>query len=78
MLKSQAMDIVKSLEVRRKSSSKRHENDEVEDEKTKSTEALDKSVVQVKKQYIFIPHTSLDKFEYVKNDVMFVEFIVNH
>ncbi|XP_075981938.1 TNF-receptor-associated factor-like [Anticarsia gemmatalis] len=76
--RSQAMDIVKTLQVRRKSSSKRHDYDEGEDEKTKSTEALDKSVVQLKRQYIFIPHTSLDKFEYIKNDVMFVEFVVNH
>lgn len=76
--RSQAMDIVKSLQLRRKSSSKRHDYDEGEDERTKSTEALDKSVVQLKRQYIFIPHTSLDKFEYVKNDVMFFEFVVNH
>lgn len=73
------MDIVKSLQFRRKSSSKRHDYDDGDgDEKTKSTEALDKSVIQLKKQYIFIPHTSLDKFEYIKNDVMFFEFIVNH
>lgn len=69
------MDIVKSLDLRRKSSSKRHDYDE--DEKTRSTEALDKGILQLKRQYIFIPHTSLDKFEYVKNDVMFLEFIVN-
>lgn len=71
------MDIVKGLQLRRKSSSKRHDYDDAEDEKTKSTEALDRSVLQLKKQFIFIPHTSLDKFEYVKNDVMFLEFIVN-
>ncbi|CAH0591713.1 unnamed protein product [Chrysodeixis includens] len=74
--RSQAMDIVKTLQIRRKSSSKRHDYDEGE-EVYKSSEALDKSVLQLKKQYIFIPHTSLDKFEYVKNDVMFVEFLVN-
>uniref|UniRef100_A0A1E1WEW3 MATH domain-containing protein n=1 Tax=Pectinophora gossypiella TaxID=13191 RepID=A0A1E1WEW3_PECGO len=73
--KNQAMDIVKSLQLRRKSSSKRHDYDDAE--KTRSTEALDKSVLQLKRQYIFIPHTSLDKFEYVKNDVAFLEFIVN-
>lgn len=74
------MDIVKSLQLRRKSSSKRHDYDAAEQdvEKTRgSTEALDKSVLQLKRQFIFIPHTSLDKFEYVKNDVMFMEFIVN-
>ncbi|CAK1542444.1 unnamed protein product [Leptosia nina] len=71
--KKQAMDIVKSLELRRKSSSKLHDYDE----KTKSTESLDQGVIQMKRQYVFIPHTSLDKFEYVKNDVMFLEFIVN-
>lgn len=74
------MDIVKSLQLRRKSSSKRHDYDATEQdvEKTRgSTEALDKSVLQLKRQFIFIPHTSLDKFEYVKNDVMFMEFIVN-
>ncbi|KAJ0172471.1 hypothetical protein K1T71_011610 [Dendrolimus kikuchii] len=77
--RKQAMDIVKSLQIRRKSSSKRHDYDEgaEQDEKTKSNEALDKSILQLKRQYIFIPHTSLDKFEYVKNDVMFLEFIVN-
>ncbi|KAL0830197.1 hypothetical protein ABMA28_003652 [Loxostege sticticalis] len=78
--RSQAMDIVKSLQLRRKSSSKRHDYDAAEQdvEKTRgSTEALDKSVLQLKRQFIFIPHTSLDKFEYVKNDVMFMEFIVN-
>ncbi|KAJ8728498.1 hypothetical protein PYW07_006194 [Mythimna separata] len=77
--RTQAMDIVKSLQLRRRSSSKRHDYDERdgEDERSKSTEALDKSVTQLKRQYVFIPHTSLDKFEYVKNDVMFVEFIVN-
>lgn len=68
------MDIVKSLDLRRKSSSKRHDYDD-EDEKTKSTETLD--IIQLKRQYIFIPHTSLDKFEYIKNDVMFIEIIVN-
>ncbi|CAH2088393.1 unnamed protein product [Euphydryas editha] len=72
--RSQAMDIVKSLDLRRKSSSKRHDTDD-EDEKTKSTETLD--IIQLKRQYIFIPHTSLDKFEYIKNDVMFLEIIVN-
>lgn len=71
------MDIVKTLQIRRKSSSKRHDYDEGEEDRYKSNEALDKSVLQLKKQYIFIPHTSLDKFEYVKNDVMFVEFLVN-
>lgn len=75
--RSQAMDIVKSLQLRRKSSSKRHDYDDGEEDKNKSSETLDKSVTQLKRQYIFIPHTSLDKFEYVKNDVMFVEFIVN-
>lgn len=69
------MDIVKSLDLRRKSSSKRHDDDDDEDEKTKSTETLD--IIQLKRQYIFIPHTSLDKFEYIKNDVMFIEIIVN-
>ncbi|KOB78396.1 Uncharacterized protein OBRU01_02425 [Operophtera brumata] len=73
----QAMDIVKSLQLRRKSSSKRHDYDENPDDKHKSNEALDKSVLQLKRQYIFIPHTSLDKFDYIKNDVMFLEFIVN-
>ncbi|XP_045453559.1 TNF receptor-associated factor 3 [Melitaea cinxia] len=72
--RSQAMDIVKSLDLRRKSSSRRHDYDD-EDEKTKSTETLD--IIQMKRQYIFIPHTSLDKFEYIKNDVMFIEIIVN-
>ncbi|PZC73734.1 hypothetical protein B5X24_HaOG208918 [Helicoverpa armigera] len=71
------MDIVKSLQLRRKSSSKRHDYDEAEDDSRKSSEQLDKTVTQMKRQYIFIPHTSLDKFEYVKNDVMFIEFIVN-
>lgn len=71
------MDIVKSLPLRRKSSSKSHDYDEAHDDKNRSTENLDKSVTQLKRQYIFIPHTSLDKFEYVKNDVMFIEFIVN-
>ncbi|XP_026316407.1 TNF receptor-associated factor 3 [Hyposmocoma kahamanoa] len=75
--RSQAMDIVKSLQIRRKSSSKRHDYDEVGDNKTRSNEQLDKSLLQLKRQYIFIPHTSLDKFEYIKNDVMFLEFIVN-
>ncbi|CAG5057853.1 unnamed protein product [Parnassius apollo] len=75
--RSQAMDIVKSLQLRRKSSSKCHDYDEASDEKTKSTENLDMNVIQMKRQYIFIPHTSLDKFEYIKNDVMFLEFIVN-
>ncbi|XP_045778218.1 TNF receptor-associated factor 3 [Maniola jurtina] len=75
--KNQAMDIVKSLDLRRKSSSKRHDYDETGDEKTKSTETLDMGVIQMKRQYIFIPHTSLDKFEYIKNDVMFLEFLVN-
>lgn len=76
--RNQAMDIVKSLQLKRKSSSKRHDYDDGgDDEKTKSSDTLDKSVTQLKRQYIFIPHTSLDKFEYVKNDVMFVEFIVN-
>ncbi|XP_023950830.2 TNF receptor-associated factor 3 [Bicyclus anynana] len=74
--KNQAMDIVKSLDLRRRSSSKKHDFDEG-DEKTKSTDTLDLSVVQMKRQYIFIPHTSLDKFEYIKNDVMFLEFLVN-
>lgn len=69
------MDIVKSLQVRRKSSSKRHDYDSM-DEKTRSTETLDKSVTQLKRQYVFIPHTSLDKFEYVKGDAVFFEFIV--
>ncbi|XP_030023360.2 TNF receptor-associated factor 3 [Manduca sexta] len=73
----QANDIVKTLQLRRKSSSKRHDYDEAEDEKTKSNEALDKSVLQMKRQYIFIPHSNLDKFEYIKNDVMFIEFVVN-
>lgn len=71
------MDIVKSLQLRRKSSSKRHDYDDGDEDKNKSTETLDKSVTQLKRQYIFIPHTSLDKFEYVKNDVMFIEFMVN-
>ncbi|XP_068623159.1 TNF receptor-associated factor 2 [Battus philenor] len=75
--RSQAMDIVKSLQLKRKSSSKRHDYDEPSDERTKSTENLDMNVIQMKRQYIFIPHTSLDKFEYIKNDVMFLEFIVN-
>ncbi|KAH9638468.1 hypothetical protein HF086_016793 [Spodoptera exigua] len=77
--RAQAMDIVKSLQLKRKSSSKRHDYDDGggDEEKTKSSETLDKSVTQLKRQYIFIPHTSLDKFEYVKNDVMFIEFIVN-
>ncbi|CAH0718887.1 unnamed protein product, partial [Brenthis ino] len=73
--RSQAMDIVKSLDLRRKSSSKRHDYEE--EEKTRSNEALDKGILQLKRQYIFIPHTSLDKFEYIKNDVMFLEFLVN-
>ncbi|XP_073954383.1 uncharacterized protein [Choristoneura fumiferana] len=73
--RSQAMDIVKSLQVRRKSSSKRHDYDST-DEKTRSTETLDKSVTQLKRQYVFIPHTSLDKFEYVKGDAVYFEFIV--
>ncbi|KAM3956337.1 TNF-receptor-associated factor-like [Aphomia sociella] len=76
--RKQAMDIVKCLQVRRKSAATRHDYDDEEDEKTKSTETLDKTVVQVKRQYIFIPHTSLDKLEYIKNDVMFFEFIVNN
>lgn len=71
------MDIVKSLQIRRKSSSKRHDYDEGGEDKTRSTEQLDKSLLQLKRQYIFIPHTSLDKFEYIKNDIMFLEFIVN-
>lgn len=71
------MDIVKSLQLRRKSSSNRHDYDENPEDKNKSTEALDKSVLQMKRQYIFIPHTSLDKFDYIKNDVIFLEFIVN-
>ncbi|KAJ2941104.1 hypothetical protein O0L34_g10338 [Tuta absoluta] len=76
--RAQAMDIVKSLQVRRKSSSKRHDYDSgAADDKNKSNEALDKSLLQLKRQYIFIPHTSLDKFDYIKNDVMFFEFIVN-
>ncbi|XP_072945507.1 uncharacterized protein Traf-like isoform X2 [Epargyreus clarus] len=72
--RNQAMDIVKSLQLRRKSSSKRHDYDD--DEKTRSTETLDKTLLQLKRQHIFIPHTSLDKFEYIKNDVMFLEFLV--
>lgn len=68
------MDIVKSLELKRKTITKFHEDN---NEKTKSTESLDQGIVQMKRQYIFIPHTSLDKFEYVKNDVMFFEFIVS-
>ncbi|XP_060806484.1 TNF receptor-associated factor 3-like [Amyelois transitella] len=72
--RSQAMDIVKSLQVRRKTSPS--QDYETEDERTKSTEALDKSVVQLKRQYVFFPHTSLDKLEYVKNDTMFLEFTV--
>lgn len=74
--RNQAMDIVKSLQLRRKSSSHRHDYDST-DEKTRSTEALDKTVTQLKRQYIFIPHTSLDKFEYVKGNTVFFEFIVN-
>ncbi|CAH2055587.1 unnamed protein product, partial [Iphiclides podalirius] len=75
--RSQAMDIVKTLQLRRKSSSRQHDYEEDNEEKTRSTENLDMNVVQMKRQYIFIPHTSLDKFEYIKNDVMFMEFIVN-
>ncbi|CAF4764126.1 unnamed protein product [Pieris macdunnoughi] len=70
--RSQAMDIVKSLELRRKSKLKEDAN-----ERSKSTESLDQGVIQMKRQYIFIPHASLDKFEYIKNEVMFFEFIVN-
>ncbi|XP_050682823.1 TNF receptor-associated factor 3 [Leptidea sinapis] len=73
--RNQAMDIVKSLELRRKSSSRRHDHDA--EEMSKSTESLDQTVIQMKRQYIFVPHTSLDKFEYIKNDVMFLEFIVS-
>ncbi|XP_053616519.1 TNF receptor-associated factor 1 [Plodia interpunctella] len=72
--RNQAMDIVKTLQVRRKTSPSL--DYDTEDEKTKSTEALDKSVVQLKRQYVFFPHTSLDKLDYVKNDVMFLEFTV--
>ncbi|XP_032522992.2 TNF receptor-associated factor 1 isoform X1 [Danaus plexippus] len=75
--RSQATDVVKTLDLRRKSSSKRHDYDISGDDKTRSTESLDLNVIQMKKQYIFIPHTSLDKFEYIKNDIMFLEFIVN-
>ncbi|NP_001243916.1 TRAF3 [Bombyx mori] len=76
--RKQAMDIVKSLQLRRKSSSQRHDYDHADEEaKTKSNEALDKSVLQMKRQYIFIPHASLDKFDYIKNDVMFLEFLAN-
>lgn len=76
--RKQAMDIVKSLQLRRKSSSKRHDYDHADEEaKTKSNEALDKSVLQMKRQYIFIPHASLEKFDYIKNDVMFLEFLAN-
>ncbi|RVE43544.1 hypothetical protein evm_011802 [Chilo suppressalis] len=84
--RNQAMDIVKSLQLRRKSSSKRHDYDSVDQEgeksrstetldRARSTETLDKTVLQLKRQYIFIPHTSLDKFEYIKNDVVFFEFV---
>lgn len=73
----QAMDIVKSLELRRKSSSKRQDFDDPGEGKSTSTETLDKNILQLKRQYIFIPHTSLDKFDYVKNDVMFLEIVVN-
>ncbi|XP_045504879.1 TNF receptor-associated factor 2 isoform X1 [Colias croceus] len=72
--RSQAMDIVKTLELRRKSSRPIEQDP---NEKTRSTESLDQGILQMKRQYIFIPHTSLDKFEYIKNDVMFFEFIVN-
>ncbi|GBP42584.1 TNF receptor-associated factor 5 [Eumeta japonica] len=76
--RNQAMDIIKNLQLRRKSSSKRHDYDSGDtSETTRSNEALDKTIIQLKRQYIFIPHTSLDKFEYVKNDVIFLEFIVN-
>lgn len=71
------MDIVKTLQLRRKSSSKRHDYDEAGDEKTKSTETLDRNLMQMKRQYIFIPHTSLDKLDYIKSDVAFIEVIVN-
>ncbi|CAG9782611.1 unnamed protein product [Diatraea saccharalis] len=84
--RNQAMDIVKSLQLRRKSSSKRHDYDSTDQEPertrstdtletARSTENLDKNILQLKRQYIFIPHTSLDKFEYIKNDVMFLEFV---
>ncbi|CAG9128607.1 unnamed protein product [Plutella xylostella] len=75
--RNQAMDIVKSLELRRKSSSKRQDFDDPGEGKSTSTETLDKNILQLKRQYIFIPHTSLDKFDYVKNDVMFLEIVVN-
>ncbi|KAG7304671.1 hypothetical protein JYU34_010017 [Plutella xylostella] len=75
--RNQAMDIVKSLELRRKSSSKRQDFDDAGEGKSTSTETLDKNILQLKRQYIFIPHTSLDKFDYVKNDVMFLEIVVN-
>ncbi|XP_047538913.1 TNF receptor-associated factor 3 [Vanessa atalanta] len=76
--RSQANDIVKSLDLRRKSSSTRHDYDDSGEDRYRSTETLDKSIIQLKRQYIFIPHTSLDKFEYIKNDTMFFEFLVNH
>lgn len=75
--RKQAVDIVKSLQLRRKSSSRRHDYDDADD-KNKSNEALDRSLTQIKRQYVFIPHTSLDKFDYIKNDVAFIEFVVNH
>ncbi|XP_031765005.1 TNF receptor-associated factor 3 isoform X2 [Galleria mellonella] len=75
--RKQAMDIVKTLQVRRRSAATRHDYDDDEEDLSKSTEGLDKTVVQLKRQYIFFPHTSLDKLEYIKNDVMFLEFIVN-
>lgn len=71
------MDIVKPLQLRRKSSSKRHDYDDAGEEHRRSTETLDRPLMQVKRQYIFVPHTSLDKLEYVKDDVMFVEFVVS-
>lgn len=84
--RKQAMDIVKSLQIRRKSSSKRHDQEEDDHDqeererekaKSRSSEALDQSVVQLKRQHVFVPHASLDKFDYVRDDVMFMEFIVN-
>ncbi|XP_041969674.1 TNF receptor-associated factor 5 [Aricia agestis] len=69
--RQQAMDIVKTLEIRRKAPSRRRESDADEGQA-----GADAGALQLKRQYVFIPHTSLDKFDYVKGDVMFLEFTV--
>lgn len=80
------MDIIKSLAVRRKEnkSTAKSTSDLSKIEKSRSTEHIInddqnytfENSIGLKRQYIFVPHTSLDKFDYTKNNVMFVEIIV--